>query len=58
MTQGYVNNVEYKIQGNKMEVYIEVHPFDNEYTRWEKLKDKYENEKRWREYWQRQEQSK
>lgn len=45
ITSGYVNNVEYRITGNNLEVYIEAHPFDNEYARWEKLKVNYEDKK-------------
>lgn len=40
--QGYVHNVEHNIESNRQLIYIDVHPLDNDYARWEKLKEKYE----------------
>lgn len=38
-TRGCVYNVEHTITGNSQNIYIQVHPFDNEYSRWQKLKE-------------------
>jgi hypothetical protein len=43
---GYVHNVEHEIDGVKQNIYIDVHPLDNVYFRWQKLKEEYEYEQR------------
>lgn len=39
---GYVHSITHEIKGKTQEIYIEVHPFDNEYERWQKMKETYE----------------
>lgn len=39
---GYVHSITHEINGKTQEIYIEVHPFDNEYERWQKMKETYE----------------
>ncbi len=55
ITNGYVHRIEHSIIGKTQVILIELHPFDNDFARWEKLKEKYEEEKRWKEYLKRQE---
>lgn len=43
---GYVHNIEYEIDGVKQNIYIDVHPLDNVYYRWQKLKEEYEYQQR------------
>lgn len=40
-THGYVHNVSHTFRGCIHEIIIEVHPFDNEYTRWKKMEERY-----------------
>jgi hypothetical protein len=41
---GTVYNVRHTIDGYTQEIYIEVHPLKDEYYRWQKLKENYEND--------------
>jgi hypothetical protein len=43
---GYVHNVEHEFDGVEQKIYIDVHPLDNYYFRWQKLKDEYEYRQR------------
>lgn len=45
--RGYVHRVSHKLNGSTQEIYIEVHPFNDFYYKWEKMKDRYEYTKRW-----------
>jgi hypothetical protein len=48
INSGYVHRIEHKINGSFQEIYIEVHPIDNEYARWQKLKEEYERDQAWK----------
>jgi hypothetical protein len=43
---GYIHNVEHEIDGVKQNIFIDVHPLDNVYFRWQKLKENWEYEQR------------
>ncbi len=43
---GYVHSIRHEIKGKTQEIYIEVHPFDDEYERWQKMKETYEEKQR------------
>jgi|WetSurMetagenome_2_1015567.scaffolds.fasta_scaffold59854_4 hypothetical protein len=45
--RGYVHSVLHTINGKRQEIYIEVHPWNNFYYKWQKLKTDYENHKQW-----------
>lgn len=45
--RGYVHEVKHNITGNTQEIMIYVHPWDDFYYQWVKMKDKYERRKRW-----------
>jgi len=47
-TRGYVHRIQHRIVGHTQEVFLWVHPWDNYYYKWEKLKEEYESIKRWR----------
>lgn len=44
--RGYVHEIKHKITGNTQEIMIYVHPWDNYYHRWVKMKEEYEWRKR------------
>jgi hypothetical protein len=44
---GYVHDVYHFIRGNTQEIVIQVYPRENLYYKWEKMKDEYEDHKRW-----------
>ncbi len=44
---GYVHDVYHFIRGTTQEIVIQVHPRENIYYKWEKMKDEYEDHKRW-----------
>ena len=46
--RGYVHEIKHKITGNTQEIMIYVHPWDDYYHRWVKMKEEYERRKRWR----------
>lgn len=45
---GYVHQVRHYITGSKQEIYIEVHPTDDFYYKWKRMKDKYDADERWK----------
>ncbi len=44
---GYVHDVYHFIRGTTQEVVIQVHPRESIYYKWEKMKEEYEDHKRW-----------
>lgn len=46
--RGYVHEVKHKITGNTQEIMIYVHPWDDYYYQWVKMKDEYERRQRWK----------
>jgi hypothetical protein len=46
--KGYVHEVTHRINGNTQEIQIVVHPWDDYYYRWVKMKEEYERRKSWR----------
>jgi hypothetical protein len=46
--RGYVHEIKHKITGNTQEIMIYIHPWDNYYNQWVKMKDEYERRKIWR----------
>lgn len=44
---GYVHDVYHFIRGATQEIVIQVYPRENIYYKWEKMKDEYEDHKRW-----------
>jgi hypothetical protein len=46
--RGYVHEIKHKITGNSQEIMIYVHPWDDYYYQWVKMKDEYERRKRWK----------
>ncbi len=46
--RGYVHEITHKITGTTQEIFIIVHPWDDYYHRWVKMKEEYERRKRWR----------
>lgn len=51
--RGYVHEVRHTISGYHHEIYIHVHPFKNEYYKWQKMKKKYDIGEQRKLYWQR-----
>jgi hypothetical protein len=45
---GYVHEVKHKLTGNTQEIMIFVHPWDDYYYQWVKMKDEYERRQRWK----------
>lgn len=45
--RGYVHEVHHAIKGTTQEIYLEVHPNHDYYHRWIKMKQEYEDWKRW-----------
>jgi hypothetical protein len=45
--RGYVHEVTHRIKGNTQEIQIVVHPWDDFYYKWVKMKEEYERRKRW-----------
>lgn len=45
--KGYVNEIKHKITGNTQEIMIYVHPWNDYYYQWAKMKDEYERRQRW-----------
>ena len=44
---GHVHDVYHIIRGTTQEIVIQVYPRENIYYKWEKMKDEYEENKRW-----------
>ena len=47
---GYVHSIKHHIIGKTQEIHIDIHPWDNYYYKWAKMKDDYERMKKWEEY--------
>lgn len=45
--RGYIHSVKHSIDGVTQVVYLDVHPFNNYYYKWAKMKDEYEYRERW-----------
>ena len=45
--RGYVHEVKHRITGTIQEVLITVHPWNDLYYKWIKMKDEYEYRERW-----------
>ena len=45
--RGYIHEIKHKITGSTQEIFIIVHPWDDYYHRWMKMKEEYERRKRW-----------
>jgi len=45
--RGYVHEIKHKITGSTQEIFLIVHPWDDYYHRWVKMKEEYERRKRW-----------
>jgi len=45
--RGFVHNVSHTITRTTQEVLVEVHPYNGYYHKWIKMKNEYENWKRW-----------
>ncbi len=50
INSGYVHSITHEIKGKMQEINIEVHPIDNEYERWQKMKETYEEKQRMKAY--------
>lgn len=48
--KGYVHSISHRIFGKTQEISIDLHPWDNYYYKWAKMKDDYERMKTWEEY--------
>ena len=46
--KGYVHEITHRITGATQEIFLIVHPWDDFYHRWVKMKEAYERRKRWR----------
>lgn len=46
--RGYVHEITHKITGNSQEIFMVVHPWDDFYHRWVKMKEEFERKKSWR----------
>lgn len=44
---GFVHDVNHVLRGTTQEIVIQVYPRENLYYKWEKMKDEYEDHKRW-----------
>jgi hypothetical protein len=49
-TSGYVYNIRHSIKGKTQVINIDVHPIDNEYKRWLKMKEEYEAREQWKRF--------
>jgi len=45
--RGYVHEIKHRITGSTQEILLMVHPWNDYYHKWEKMKEKYEYDKRW-----------
>lgn len=45
--RGYIHEIRHKITGTTQEIFFIVHPWDDFYCRWEKMKEKQERRKMW-----------
>jgi len=46
--RGYVHNVKHNITGSTQEIIVYVHPWNDYYHKWEKMKEEYERRHRWK----------
>ena len=46
--RGHVHEIKHKITGNTQEIMIYVHPWDDYYYKWVKMKEEFERRKSWR----------
>jgi len=42
-TSGYVHNITHRIKGSSQDILVEVHPFEDEFHRWKRMQEDYEN---------------
>jgi hypothetical protein len=47
--RGYVHEIKHRITGKEQEILIVVHPWDDYYNKWIKMKEEYERRKSWKE---------
>lgn len=48
--RGYVHEIKHNINGSTQEIQLFIHPWNNYYNKWIKMKDDYERMKKWQDY--------